>query len=394
MSVKVRTVRGGSNTYNTPAEDFNWLINKLNDVGVLLTNAASDFHVEAQGTPDMTVKVNPGNMLLRATPTSESQRIFGVELTAATNVTIQSNSTGSTKYDKIIVVLDADDLHDPPADGDFTEATSIVTERHNAAGEAVTTANAFELAEVAVADGATSIANSVIGDSRVFYSPSADWTKFSPTVTRTGNHTFTVKGNLTALFPIGMRFRYRDGSGDEYGTVKASSHSANVTTVILVTNTDYVMADASITDTYISSSLQPKGFPRQFAFTPTTPQFIIGTGGSAEAVGEFSVGSGRFRGSIKLTLGTSGQSVGTNPGLTLPIDANSSLPVKSIIGHGVVHDLNVGNIPVLMWLDSSTFGLFLSTPTSVSLAGFSSSSPVTTSWASGDNVTIHFDYPI
>lgn len=171
MAVKVRTVRGGTNSYQTPPEDFNWLVNQGITDGVIgtIANATPDtgsFAVQAQSTPDMTVKVKSGTLIMAATPTSESERKFGVELTADSNVTIASNSSGSTKYDKVIVVLPAATLRNPPADGDFTEAATLTTERHNAASEAVTTANAYELAEVTVINGAASIANTDIADKR------------------------------------------------------------------------------------------------------------------------------------------------------------------------------------------------------------------------------------
>jgi hypothetical protein len=95
------------------------------------------------------------------------------------------------------------------------------------------------------------------------------WTPVSETWTRTGNHTFTVSGDLTAKYKKKKKIRYRDGGGDEYGVVNSSSHSSGTTTVNLVPNSDYAMASATITDTYISSNDSPDGFPEEFNFSLT-----------------------------------------------------------------------------------------------------------------------------
>lgn len=93
------------------------------------------------------------------------------------------------------------------------------------------------------------------------------WIPVSETWTRTGNHTFTVAGDLTAKYRKGTKVRYKDGGAYEYGTVISSSYSSPNTTVTLATNTDYAMAAATITNTYISYIDNPEGFPQKFNFT-------------------------------------------------------------------------------------------------------------------------------
>lgn len=90
------------------------------------------------------------------------------------------------------------------------------------------------------------------------------WGQRDETWTRTGNHTFTVSGDVTAIFRKGAKVRYKDGGSYEYGVVYSSSHAAGTTTVTLITNTDYTMAAATITDRYISYIENPEGFPHYF----------------------------------------------------------------------------------------------------------------------------------
>jgi hypothetical protein len=96
--------------------------------------------------------------------------------------------------------------------------------------------------------------------------PTDGWEARSETWTRTGNHTFTVSGDLTAVFRKGAKIRYKDGGAFEHGVVGLSAHVAGTTTITLITNSDYAMAAATITDKYISYVESPDGFPDWFNF--------------------------------------------------------------------------------------------------------------------------------
>lgn len=99
--------------------------------------------------------------------------------------------------------------------------------------------------------------------------PIDGWIPKSETWTRTGNHTFTVSGDVTATYRKGTKVRYKDGGSYEYGVIGSSAYSSPNTTVTLITNTDYTMAAATITDKYLSYSENPEGFPGAFNYTPT-----------------------------------------------------------------------------------------------------------------------------
>jgi len=107
--------------------------------------------------------------------------------------------------------------------------------------------------------------------------PNDGWIADADTWTRTGNHTFTVSGDVTAKFRKNAKVRYKDGGSYEYGVIGSSSYSSPNTTINLIPNDDYAMAAATITDTYLSYIDNPEGFPDWFNFTPTT---ITGWGAS------------------------------------------------------------------------------------------------------------------
>jgi hypothetical protein len=58
-----------------------------------------------------------------------------------------------------------------------------------------------------------------------------------------------------------------------YGYVYSSSFGAGVTTVTIVVNTDYVIANAAITLPYYSYADHPQSFPDWFNWTPTFTGF-------------------------------------------------------------------------------------------------------------------------
>lgn len=92
------------------------------------------------------------------------------------------------------------------------------------------------------------------------------WSRCLETWTRTGNHTFTVSGNLTAKYRKGAYVRYADLGGTDYGVIYSSSFAAGTTTVNLIVNSDYTMS-SPVFDTFISYIQNPEGWPDLFNFT-------------------------------------------------------------------------------------------------------------------------------
>lgn len=101
------------------------------------------------------------------------------------------------------------------------------------------------------------------------------WQEITETWTRTGNHTFTVATDLTTKYQKGTKIRYKDGGAFEYGVIASAVYSSPNTTITLITNTDYAMAAATITDKAISYQENPQGWPGWFNYTITWTGFSV-----------------------------------------------------------------------------------------------------------------------
>lgn len=100
-----------------------------------------------------------------------------------------------------------------------------------------------------------------------------EWIQVTETWTRTGDHVFTVPGDVTATYAPGYKIRYKQGGGYEYGVIGTSVYSAPNTTVTLIQTSDYAMAAGAVSDTYLSRQKMPTDFPTIFNWSPTFQGF-------------------------------------------------------------------------------------------------------------------------
>lgn len=133
---------------------------------------------------------------------------------------------------------------------------------------------------VGIGTATPSVKLDVNGEIKATNYNSNGWITVSDTWTRTGNHVFTISGDVTSTYRKGAAVRYKDGGSFEYGVIYSSSHSAGTTTITLITNGDYAMAAATITDKYISYIPNPEGFPVWFNWTPTFTGFSADPAGT------------------------------------------------------------------------------------------------------------------
>lgn len=117
------------------------------------------------------------------------------------------------------------------------------------------------------------------------------WISDGTVWTRTSNTTFTVPGNVTATYPVGTIVKWTESSTQKYGIVLSSAFTT-LTTVTLVTTSDYIMAatpDAS-SNQYAQSWLSiPSDFPSSFTWSGAAQ-----TGGTTPALSAtFSIKPGR-----------------------------------------------------------------------------------------------------
>lgn len=171
----VSILTGGSNSHTTSSEEVNGIYTDILSDGIVSAITATSgvapttggFAVNAQGTPDMTVAVTAGVAYVTGTPTGGNSQRFRVSMATSENVTIAANATGGTRYDHIYIKLDADKLATPNTAGD--DVATLVASRSTSASTDNGTPPTFgyKIAVVTVANGASSIANANITDSRV-----------------------------------------------------------------------------------------------------------------------------------------------------------------------------------------------------------------------------------
>jgi hypothetical protein len=159
------------------------------------------------------------------------------------------------------------------------------------------------------------------------------WTADTNTWTYASANTFTIAGNVTSIYTPGTRVQCINNSATFYGVVQSSSYSSPNTTITLVANTDYSLANSAITDPQYSYAASPPGYPTWFNFTPTLT-WTAGTApsGSPTLNGKFSVIGNQctfFANGHGYTAGS------TVTKLTVSVPVNSNL-TGWITGSGIV----------------------------------------------------------
>lgn len=155
---------------------FGALVDFINQKGVVQTN---DYLVQAQGTPDMTVKATPGTAYLpsiASVPPSINATIYSSILDANSNVTIAANGSGVAKIDAVVLYIDTAASADATASNvaklTSVRGTASATPTDAEIQTAVGASNPFlRLADVAVANGTASINSGNITDKRVYCDP-------------------------------------------------------------------------------------------------------------------------------------------------------------------------------------------------------------------------------
>ena len=228
MSITTGILRGGTNNHETTSEEANAIATDFIAEGIVdavgntsgVAPMTGGFAVAAQGTPDMTVAVSSGVAYVEGTPSSQNAQVFRVKNSASENVTISANSSGSTKYDWLYISLNATNLNDPNSAAD--NVATLTTSRSSSAStdDGTPPTYGYPLAVITVANGATSITNSMIRDVRVQAAVSAGastsastWTDtgYAPgTVTYNGNRSYSLvfsNTDLTGFLSNGMRVK-------------------------------------------------------------------------------------------------------------------------------------------------------------------------------------------
>lgn len=284
MAIHVTSVNGmgasvlsGSTITNTGmrAEDHMHLSEFLiRQSGV--ENVASDYRVTQNGTPNLSVNVAAGrafvlNSSWSANSTSQ-QKYYHVVNDGVINVAINNNTSGNPRITSIFLKVDAGATPNDNA----TNVAEIVAIDGTPSGAPVAPAtpnNHIRLADITVANGASSITNANISDSRVTAFPAGTLDGWLPapagTYTRASATTITVPAglNATLIFSKGDMLQYTESVT---GTTKyAYIVGVSSTTLTITSGTDFgggIAAANNPEDILYSHGSSAVGFPGAFAF--------------------------------------------------------------------------------------------------------------------------------
>jgi len=152
------------------------------------------------------------------------------------------------------------------------------------------------------------------------------WTIISDTWAYASASTFTIAGvDRTGVYTKGTRLRFKQGGAYKYAVVVASAFSTN-TTVTIAVNTDHTIANAGITDNYISYGASPAGYPTTFAYTATwscSGSMTIGAG--TVNFTRFSILGNKCSLSLSYSAFTLGGTQSTDIYATLPVNSSRSV---------------------------------------------------------------------
>lgn len=274
-------------TYGMKAEDHMHISQDfINSGGV--ANMATDCLVTQNGTPNMSVNVAAGTVYIPNSSfveNSTAQNRYWRAINDATiNLAINANSSGNPRITSVFARRNANTPND-----DATNAFDFLVVDGTPAGSPTppaTPANHERIADIAVANGASSIVTANITDRRRLAQTRANMDGWIPfpigSYTRASTTTFTGPAGLdfTKFLSVGDKLLYTESVT---GSVKYAYVTAvTTTTVTLNCGSDYsggIAAANNPTLIYYSKSVSPVGFPDWFNYTPTYSGFSVAPSG-------------------------------------------------------------------------------------------------------------------
>ena len=202
----VSIVTGGNNNATVTASEINAIATDFiadGVVGAIGLNTGSggtgSFAVNAQGTPGMSVRVSAGQLYCAATPSGGTSQRVRVSMDTYEDVTISANSTGGTRYDHLYAVISASALANPGANKDDVVTLTTSRSTSSSTDNGTPPTYGYKLAVITVVNGATSITNSNITDSRVQTAGAVSSASIGSTQVVTGVPVQVVGTNYSAV---------------------------------------------------------------------------------------------------------------------------------------------------------------------------------------------------
>lgn len=355
--------------------------------------SSGDCLVTENSPAGMSVLVAAGTYWVKNTSWSAgstSETKYHAGLGTEDTVTIKVNASGNPRIDLICKKRDASAS---PDDTGSNVLTSVAIEGTPAASPVAPAIPAdgndyLILAQVAVANGASSITDANITDRRVFANIRdnnnlSGWIPDEDTWVYASASTFTIAGkDVTSKFPVGTRLRFEQTLGTpKYAVVTASAFSTD-TTVTIAVNTDYTIANSTIYKPYYSYASNPVGYPDWFNFTPAWTGITVGNGTSS---GIYRVLGRLVEGRVNFTMGST-SSVGEYVIFTPPVAL--TFTGKYMCGEMFYEDAGIAGYSGFLRIDGSAN----LNPNISTGGGINTTSPFT--WGTGDLLGGMFRYPL
>jgi hypothetical protein len=230
-SILTSVITGGTNSHQSVSEEFNayatdFVVQGCWGTITLGTGSSAgtgSFAVSQDSSPDMGITVASGVAYVSCTPSGQDAQVLRARMTANyTEYTINSNSSGSTKYDWIYLQANATNASQPDLAAD--NVINLYTSRSssNTADNGSPPTYGIHLATVTVVNGASSITNTNIADARVQaqISPTnsglalsqTGWNNLGYSLTYSANNgskefVATSANNLTSILSPGMKLQ-------------------------------------------------------------------------------------------------------------------------------------------------------------------------------------------
>jgi C1q domain len=244
MSLYTTNLIAGTNQAETTASDVNALQTDILNAGVvgsITLNAGSGgtgaYAVNAESSPNMNVRVTQGVAYVTATPTGSTSQLLRVYGSTYTDLTINANATGSTRYDWVYISVSPSLAANP--DANKTTVSTLVVSRStsNTADNGTPPTYGLNLGIVTVANGASSITNSNITDTRVVVgAPALISNPYKFSVSKAAEQSTVATGNTitydTTIFDTNKNFAsntYTAPIGGYYSFYTAAYISSSTT---------------------------------------------------------------------------------------------------------------------------------------------------------------------
>lgn len=297
----------------------------------------------------------PVVLVIDPTDTSKKQTFTGIVDTSGVQVTSvvwtagtnQTHALGATVVDYAtathisMISKGIRQQHNQDGTHGAVTATSVVSAGGVTGTSVITDAIAEKTAAAGVTIDSFAIKDGSPKNWDGWITPDETWTYASAS-------TFIVPGDQTAKYTKGTRLKFTQTTV-KYGTVASSSHSTGTTTVTIIVNTDFVLANAAISANYYSYAANPQGYPAFFNYTATTSGYSGGT----VNVSRFSVIGARVTVEYCYTLAGAGVSGGILIGVPVAIDSTNH-SAESSLGSGHFLDTGTQIYQAICIVNSST----------------------------------------